>query len=132
MPNLDHVNAVLIVEDDFFIATDLERALLGRGCKRTQMVGTCSKALELVGTAEFDLVTVDVKLADTDCGRLVEVLRDRAIPFVYVSGYEAAGRPDLPKAPWLSKPIDYAELGSALLSVCRTSSVAAGYCLQVS
>jgi hypothetical protein len=61
---------------------------------------------------------VDVKLADADCGRLVEVLRDRAIPFVYVSGYRAADHPDLPKAPWVSKPVDDAELVSAFVSVC--------------
>jgi ActR/RegA family two-component response regulator len=48
MPDLSHANAVLIVEDDFFIATDLERALLGHECGQTKMVGKCSEALELV------------------------------------------------------------------------------------
>jgi two-component SAPR family response regulator len=124
MPDLSHLNAVLIVEDDFYIAIDLKRVLLDQGCRRTEMVGKCSEALKLVETTEFDLVTVDVKLADTDCDRLVEVLRDRAIPFVYVSGYEQTGRPDLPKAPWLSKPIDDIKLGSALLSICPSPSVA--------
>jgi CheY-like chemotaxis protein len=85
-------------------------------------VGRCSEALELVETTEFDLVTVDVKLADTDCDRLVEVLRDRAIPFVYVSGYGPAGHAYLPEAPWLSKPIVDAELVSALHLVCPSPS----------
>jgi ActR/RegA family two-component response regulator len=117
MSDLSHVNAALIVEDDFFIATDLERALLSHGCGRAEMVGSCSEALDLVETTAFDLVTVDVKLSDTDCDRLVEVLRNRSIPFIYVSGYLPASHPDLPEAPWLSKPADDADLLSALLSV---------------
>lgn len=122
MPNLSHVDAVLIVEDDFLIATDLERLLLGHGCGRAAMVGRCSEALKLLETTEFNLVAVDVKLADTDCDRLVEVLHNRTIPFIYVTGYEPAGHAYLPKAPWLSKPIDNTELVSALHSVCPSPS----------
>ena len=123
MSDLSHLKAVLIVEDDFFIAIDLERTLLGKGCERTEMVGTCRKALELVETTEFDLVTVDVKLADADCDKLVVVLRDRSIPFIYVSGYAPAGHAYLPEAPWLSKPINESELGAALLSLCPAHSI---------
>lgn len=118
MSELSHIKAVLIVEDDYMIAIDLERALLGLGCGQAEMVSKCGEALKLVERTDFDLVTVDVKLADTDCDRLVGMLHDRAIPFVYVSGYEPNSHSYLPEAPWLSKPLDETELVSALLSVC--------------
>jgi CheY-like chemotaxis protein len=119
MTDLPYLEAVLAVEDDFLIALDLQRALRDLGCKRVEITGSCSEALDLAGTGAFDLVVVDVKLSDADCSELVKVLRNRSIPFVYVSGYQQSDYPDLPSAPWLTKPLNEPELAAAIRTIAQ-------------
>lgn len=114
MGDLSHMNSVLIVEDDFLIAMDLEVTLGNLGCSGMEKFGSCAGALEHIANTTFDLVTVDVKLQDGDCHDLVKALEDGGIPFVYVSGVD---RRDAPPhaAPWVTKPVAQDYLLAAVL-----------------
>ena len=106
MHDLPHARAALIVEDDYLIAIDIGRILCSQGYRRIQMVGSCREALAHIDAEHFNLVTVDVKLSDGPCDRLVRSLEERKVPFVIVTGYSPDAFPELTKAPWLVKPID--------------------------
>ncbi|HEV7292245.1 MAG TPA: response regulator [Devosia sp.] len=117
MADLSHIRRVLIVEDDFLIATDLEGILEELGCREVDMTGSCATAVDLVRSDLFELALVDVKLSDTDCHQLVELLRLRSIPFLYLSGYQQSDYPGLPNAPWLTKPAENFDILAAITSV---------------
>ncbi|AWN51489.1 PAS domain S-box protein [Methylobacterium sp. 17Sr1-1] len=80
---------VLVVEDDFYLATDAARALEGAGA---EIVGPC--ASEEAARAELDeqrpdAVVVDINLGPGPSFKLAETLKDRGIPFVFTTGYDA-------------------------------------------
>jgi len=115
MPILEHVDNVLVLEDDYLIALDLTD-LLGRlGCARTQLACSPEEALSQVDGVAF--ATIDVKLGTRRCLPVVQKLEQLGIPFIYVSGYSAPDQPDLPKAPWVNKPATAEDLLAAILQV---------------
>lgn len=80
---------VLVVEDDFYLATDTARALRGAG---TEVIGPC--ATEADARAELaeqrpDAVVVDIDLGFGPSFKLAEHLKDSGIPFVFTTGYDA-------------------------------------------
>ena len=80
---------VLVVEDDFYLATDAARALRGAGA---EIMGPC--ATEEDARAELeerrpDAVLVDINLGPGPSFKLAETLKDRGIPFVFTTGYDA-------------------------------------------
>lgn len=102
------VRRVLVVEDELFVAMLVEDLLIELGC---EVVGPASSAREAVAKAaqeSFDLALLDVNLGDGETSfATAEILRQRGIPFAFVTGYGDQGvRPDLRDAPVVSKPID--------------------------
>ncbi len=80
---------ILVVEDDYYLATDTSRALRGAGA---EVVGPC--ATEDDAWAELndrrpDAVVVDINLGQGPSFKLAETLTDRGIPFVFTTGYDA-------------------------------------------
>jgi DNA-binding response OmpR family regulator len=81
---------ILIVEDEFLIAMELERTLL---CAGYQVVGPAARvatALELLRRARPDAAVLDVSLAGEMITPVAVVLRAMAVPFVLASGCGAA------------------------------------------
>lgn len=80
---------VLVVEDDFYLATDAARALESAGA---EVMGPC--ATEEDARAEMDeqrpdAVVVDINLGSGPSFKLAETLKDCGIPFVFTTGYDA-------------------------------------------
>ena len=96
---------VLIVEDNFLIAQDLQDMMYAAGCAICGTAPSSAAALALLRDEMPDGVLLDVGLRDTDASPVARVLASRGVPFVLVTGYE---RKQLPKAlrgrPCLSKP----------------------------
>ena len=108
-------DSILIVEDEFLIALDMEDALRMRGF---DVVGPAATLADGMALAEADGVSaalLDVNLMDGTSRPIAEALRERAIPFAYVTGY---GRlpldEDFPEAPVISKPAGNDALDSVL------------------
>lgn len=81
---------VLVVEDEYFIAMDLARALEGEGAS-VEIAGDCDDALALLHGGRFDAAVLDIVLKDDErCYPVAEELRRRGAPFLFVSGYDEA------------------------------------------
>ena len=85
---------VLVVEDEYYIATDIARALRGAGA---QVSGPCpteeAARIELV-TQHPDAVVLDINLGSGPSFTLAEMVKDHGIPFVFVTGYDQGKIPE--------------------------------------
>jgi len=79
---------VLVVEDEYYIATDTARALQGAGAEVIGPFRTEKAARSAVDEQRPDAVIVDINLGVGPSFKLAETLKDRGIPFVFVTGYD--------------------------------------------
>jgi CheY-like chemotaxis protein len=106
---------VLIIEDVFLIALDLETALRHLGFEMIERAATVAQAVDAAAWWEPHLLTVDLNLPDgsgLDAARAIQA-RDGGIVAVYITG-----NPELlatePEAIVLAKPFGDIELRGAV------------------
>ena len=80
---------VLIVEDEWFLAADLQAALKSLGANVIALVGDLDEAHELLAHGGFDIVVVDINLRGRLAFSIADRLQQRGIPFVFATGYSA-------------------------------------------
>jgi len=116
---LDGIN-VLLVEDDYYLATDEKAALEGAGAR---VIGPCRDADEASGLAVreiIDCAVVDINLGNGPSFAFARSMRAQGVPFVFVTGYDQAIiPPDLAGAERLEKPIRDRDLIAAVARACR-------------
>src|SRR3954469_2931819 len=97
---------VLVVEDEYIVALDLEDTLRALGCEVLGPVASVARALALLALERPDAVTLDLDLLDGLAVPVAELLASMGVPFVVVSAYGAGSvdHPVLKQAPRLSKP----------------------------
>jgi DNA-binding response OmpR family regulator len=78
---------VLILEDEFFIADDLARALRNAGGEAVGPVATVEQAEELVARERIDAAILDLNLRGSMATEFVERLAATDLPCLIVSGY---------------------------------------------
>jgi len=113
---------VLVVEDNFLLAMEIEDVLRRHGCIVLGPVGAIDQALALLEReARPDVAVLDVDLQ----GRLVTPvaawLSAREVPFVLVTGYAdpQLAEPELQGRPRLDKPVSGPHLLRALSRALR-------------
>lgn len=79
---------VLVVEDDYYLATDAARALQGAGAEVTGPFPTEEIALKQVQETPLDAAVVDINLGHGPTFNVARRLKDRGIPFVFLTGYD--------------------------------------------
>ncbi|XXY30757.1 response regulator [Sorangium sp. So ce233] len=96
---------MLIVEDEPLIASSLEDALTDLGCVVVGPALNLSDAIRLAREAEIDCATLDVNIAGEKVYVVADILTERGVPFVFITGYGRAGlrESDLSR-PVLQKP----------------------------
>lgn len=100
---------VLVVEDDFLIATQMEIALTEAGFAPT-LVGSAEDAIAIVKVQRPALAVIDIRLAGKRDGidAAVQLFRDYHIRCIFATAYqdEEAQRRARPAEPlaWLRKP----------------------------
>jgi CheY-like chemotaxis protein len=108
---------VLIVEDDALIAMLVETFLQRIGCVVAATASRLDDAVGKARTLPLDLAVLDINLAGELSYPVAEVLQQRWIPFVFATGYGAAGVPEsLNRAIVVSKPFRTEQLATALLA----------------
>ena len=111
---------ILIVEDDFLVASDVEAALLDAGFDVIGVAETSAAALALATAQKPSLIVMDIRLAGPRDGidTAIEIYRDHGIRSLFASAHSdslARGRAE-PAAPlgWLQKPYSMSQLVDAV------------------
>ena len=107
---------VLVAEDDFLIAMDLESLLAEEGWQVVGPVATVAAALRSIEEGPLDAALLDINLGGERVAPVAKGLRDRSVPFVLVSGYTQAQslEEELAGAPRVNKPFEAREIVRAV------------------
>ena len=106
---------VLVVEDEALISMMLEDFLTEIGCEVVATAARLPDAVEKAQTVSMDVAVLDVNLAGQVSYPVAEILRQRAIPFLFATGYGTASLPEnLRGTQVLSKPFMLEQLSRAL------------------
>lgn len=107
---------ILIVEDEYLIASELRMAFERAGAELIGPVPDVAKALELLAlTQELDGAVLDINLGGEMAYPVAEALRARNVPFVFATGYDAQHIPaEFRSAPRYEKPIQPDQIAAAL------------------
>lgn len=102
---------VLVAEDNADAALRVEAILEGLGCIVIGPFSTVPKAREAARSTDIDLALLDVNLSGALSYPVAEILAERAVPFLLLTGYgEHAVPEDHPDWQWHSKPYSDAAL----------------------
>ena len=109
---------VLIVEDEFFVAIQIEDALQSFGCETSGPYTTLEVALQASWQEPFDLAVLDISLNGRTVFPLADALLERGMPFVFLTGYAPSDLPEYYRSlPRLEKPFDPAAIRRMLQQV---------------
>jgi DNA-binding NarL/FixJ family response regulator len=114
---------ILVVEDDFLVAADIESALLEAGFEVIEIAETADSALAAVVAGKPSLVLMDIRLAGTRDGidAAIEIYRKHGIRCLFTSAHsdELARSRAEPARPlgWLQKPYTMVRLIDAVNQV---------------
>jgi DNA-binding LytR/AlgR family response regulator len=99
---------VLVAEDEFLLALELEAVLQRRGCVVLGPVATVEAALAVVDRRSPDGAVLDVNLRGRRATPVAARLRARSVPFVLVTGYgeRQLDEPELRGPIHLDKPVN--------------------------
>jgi len=107
---------VLVVEDEAAISLLLEDMLLDFGCEVVGPAARLGTALEMAQGEGLDGAILDVNVAGESIYPVAAALVKRKVPFVFSTGYGAAGIEDLYRSrPVLQKPFAQNDLRQKLL-----------------
>jgi CheY-like chemotaxis protein len=108
---------VLVLEDEFLIAMDVEQLCLDHGASE---VTVARKLSEVPGEDEFHAAVVDVLLDGVSTLDFADGLREAGKPFIFASGYtdsvEVATR--FPGVSLVGKPYSGSDLIQAVATAC--------------
>jgi DNA-binding NarL/FixJ family response regulator len=101
---------ILIVEDDFFVALDLEAGLVDAGMQVIGPARTAEEAVALARTERPDLAVMDIRLASARDGidAALDLYRDLGVRSIFASAhadpaFRKRAEPAVPLG-WLQKP----------------------------
>jgi light-regulated signal transduction histidine kinase (bacteriophytochrome) len=97
----------LVVEDNLIIAMNAADALRGLGADDVLIAGTIPEALALIDAHPITLAILDVDLSGQTSAAVAERLKERAVPYLLATGYDAeqvARESGIPTSHVLSKP----------------------------
>jgi two-component SAPR family response regulator len=115
--NVGHCPAVLIVEDEFLIALNIQAMLKRNGYKVLGPAGTIDAALRLLAHEQPDLAVLDVNLNGHAVVPVARRLRSLQVPFVLASAHSSFDFDDsevLAEAENVGKPFTEHQLLAAL------------------
>lgn len=113
---------ILVLEDEFYLAVEIKEGIERAG---GVVMGPFPNAV--AATAEIKRQTPDCAVVDINLGRgpsfeIVETLQDKAIPFIFLTGYDAPSiPPELADVELIEKP---AELSRVIESLVRLTGKA--------
>jgi ActR/RegA family two-component response regulator len=114
-------HCILVAEDDYYLAFDTARALRAAGAVVIGPCATEQAALDELQTTRPTGAVVDINLGSGASFKLAAMLRQRAIPLVFVTGYDPATiPPEFHDVTRLQKPV---ELDRILRAIAESLSM---------
>lgn len=111
---------VLVVEDEFLVASLIQDMLESIGCIVSGPFPRLAEALDAASREQHDAALLDVNLGGSRIDPVADVLSRRHVPFAFVTGYGGAGLPsEFADRPRLCKPFKMAELLGTLSDLVR-------------
>lgn len=109
---------VLVVEDIYFIADDVRRALSKAGAEIIGPASNTADAIRQLGAAPIDAAVLDVNLEGEMSYPVALELERLGIPFLFASGYDDWAVPhEWQHVPRLQKPYNLRELPGAVAAL---------------
>ncbi|NHO31421.1 HWE histidine kinase domain-containing protein [Acetobacter fallax] len=107
---------ILVLEDEFLVAMDLEETLQSENAATVCVAPTIQAALTILKTHPIDLAILDVNVDGETSLPVAYLLTERAIPFLFATGYgKGTSVTDaFPAAPVIEKPYATTEAVTAL------------------
>jgi CheY-like chemotaxis protein len=106
---------ILVVEDEYLIRMLLEDMLLELGYEVAAAVGTISEARQAATSGAFSVAILDVNLDGQEIYPVADILAERGMPFVFVTGYGERSLPEPYRGrPALQKPFQAEQLKRTL------------------
>jgi CheY-like chemotaxis protein len=106
-----------LVEDEALIRMMIVEMLEALGHRVVAEAGSIQSAEPLARTCAFDLGVFDINVGGFAITPIAEIVAARGLPFVFISGYGLAGRPELfDDKPVLRKPFLISEFAALINS----------------
>lgn len=107
--------AILVVEDEFFIAKEIQQVLVQAGALIVGPVGDVASGLALAEGEALDFAVLDVNLNGAACFTIADRLAARGVPYLFLTGYDVWALPDTYRgAPCVPKPFSAEQLVAAI------------------
>jgi DNA-binding response OmpR family regulator len=114
---------VLVVEDEFLVATLIQDMLGAAGCVVSGPIPRIAEALKAVDSGTYDAAVLDVNLAGDRIDPVADALSRRKVPFMFVTGYSTGTLPaDYAERPRLCKPFKTVDLLSVLSGLVKSGN----------
>jgi DNA-binding response OmpR family regulator len=111
---------VLIIEDEYFLASELEAVLKAQGANIVGPLGDFDDALRQAARDHFDVAIVDINLHGEMAFPIADELIRQRIPFVFFTGYDAGVIPDrFADVQLWQKPVDPSEVSQHIGQLYR-------------
>lgn len=78
---------ILILEDDFIIAMDLEELVTELGATTVYVTNNCAEALDIIDRVTVTAAILDFDVEDGTSERVADALVQNAIPFIFTTGH---------------------------------------------
>ena len=115
---------VLIVEDNFLIALSLAEDLKAAGFRVAGPAASVAEAVRVLSQRTVDAVLLDVDLGHELSFPVVSCLRQRNIPFAFLTSYPVVKiRRDFPMAVIFEKPVDVGAVTDGLRALIAQAAV---------
>ena len=114
---------MLLVEDETLVRMMIAGMVEELGHTVVAEAGNIAEALKLAKTADFGIAILDINVAGDRIEPVAEIIDGRHLPFVFASGYGAAGAPKkFRDRPTLQKPFLIEKFEKAIEEVLRESA----------
>lgn len=119
LPSLLTGRRILVVEDEYFLADDIGKALRALGAEVAGPVGHIEDAITLLNDGGiFDGAVLDVNIRAEPIFPIARALKSRHVPFVFTTGYDRLSiDPEFQDVRLWEKPIDTTAMAQNMASL---------------
>lgn len=116
-----HDCRILVVEDEYYLADEMQSELEAAGAAIVGPVGGLSQALAVIDrTPDIDCAILDINLRGEMAFPAAEILQDRNVPILFVTGYDRVVIPARFKdTPFRRKPVSARQTTLTLAEILR-------------